>query len=56
MMMCRPPCQGGKNLCRDIDTRLSVNDDLCGLCLHIWELFIGYCVYVDLDGVEVEEH
>lgn len=55
-MMYRPPWRVRQNLCQDIDPLLSIDDDLYGLGLSIWELFTGHRVYENIDGVEAEEN
>lgn len=55
-MMYRPPWRVRANIWENTDPSLSIDDDLYGLGLSIWELFTGHRVYEDLDGVEAEEH
>lgn len=55
-MMYRPPWRVRQNMCGDVEPPLSIDDDLYGLGLSIWELFTGHRVYEDLDGVEAEEN
>src|SRR2546423_9652377 len=54
--MYRPPWRVLQNMCEDVDLPLSLDDDLYGLGLTIWELFTGHRVYEDMDGVEAEEN
>jgi serine/threonine protein kinase len=53
--MYRPPWRVRANIYENIESPLSIDDDLYGLGLSIWELFSGHRVYEDLDGVEAEE-
>jgi serine/threonine protein kinase len=56
-MMYRPPWRVRADLSEDNEPPISIDDDLYGLGLSIWELFTGHRVYEDLDGVEAEgEH